>query len=104
MTELGMHRARGRPISGRCKAKERRSQVFDAIQLQRPSWSHNVGRQPHQGSLTSWTCKEMDAINARRDDGDNINTIIVSAMDMLTGDIAVYTHDVDLELYGNKRC
>ena len=46
----------------------------------------------------------MDAINARRDDGDNINTIIVSAMDMLTGDIAVYTHDVDLELYGNKRC
>lgn len=61
------------------------------------------GRTTWGGSLT-WTCKEMDAINARRDDGDNINTIIVSAMDMLTGDIAVYTHDVDLELYGNKRC
>ena len=51
------------------------------------------------GSLT-WTCKEMDAINANRDDGDNINTIIVLAMDPLAGDISVFTHDVDLELYG----
>ena len=52
------------------------------------------------GGALTWTDKEMDAINARRDDGDNINTIIVCAMDQLTGDICVWTHDVDLELYG----
>ena len=63
--------------------------------------SNQLGKDP--GTLTwggsvTWTDNEMDAINARRDDGDNINTIIVSAMDQLTGDICVWTHDVDLEL------
>ena len=52
------------------------------------------------GGTLTWTPAEMDAINARRKDGDNINTIIVCAMDMLTGDICVWTHDVDLVMYG----
>ena len=52
------------------------------------------------GGTLTWTAAEMDAINARRKDGDNINTIIVCAMDMLTGDICVWTHDVDLVMYG----
>ena len=52
------------------------------------------------GGSATWTTKEMEAINAQRDDGDNINTIIACAMDPLTGDIRVYVHDIDLELYG----
>jgi hypothetical protein len=42
----------------------------------------------------------MEAINAQRADGDNIKTIVLSAMDPLAGDIRVHVHDIDLELYG----
>jgi hypothetical protein len=40
------------------------------------------------GGCSTWTTNEMEAINAQRADGDNINTIIACAMDPLAGDPA----------------
>ena len=53
-------------------------------------------RKYYWGGSPTWTIKEMEAINAQRADGDNINTIVVCCMDPLTGDIHVFVHYVDV--------
>ena len=57
--------------------------------------------QQYWGGALSWTDQEVEAINAQRANGDNINTIIICCMDPLTGDIYVWVHEVDLLTNGH---
>ena len=62
-----------------------------------------AGRYYRWGGNCTWTDSEVEAINGDRDDGDNINKVIISCFDPLTANIYVYEHACDPELYGEYK-
>ena len=49
----------------------------------------------HWGGCPNFTPLEKEAINALREDDDNINSLVFCCLDPLTGDIYVFAHNCD---------
>ena len=52
------------------------------------------------GGAVTWTDSEKEAINAGRDDGDNIHSLFITCFDPRTADMYFFSHECDPKLHG----